>query len=137
MSLKMKVDNLEEVDESVKSLYIEGEDGKFHLDVDLDHDKNKIPKSRLDQEITKRREAESVVADIAETMMEDISEEFKDLIPNLPPSEKIRWLRAAQLKGLFHKEKPSIDAKRAGDKTPVDFSGLNPKTIMSMGYSKK
>ena len=54
MTLEYQIDSLEGLDDSTAALYIEKE-GKYYLDV-AGHDKNdqnKIPKSRLDQEIAK------------------------------------------------------------------------------------
>jgi hypothetical protein len=134
MTLKLQVETLEGIDESIQKLYIE-KDGKFYLDVD-GHDKNddRIPKSRLNQEIEKRKQAEKQVEAIADSMIDALPEDFRDIIPNLPPSDKIKWIRAAEMKGLFTKPKASIDSKKPGDKQPADFSGLSPQAIMAQGY---
>jgi hypothetical protein len=134
MALQKTLDNLDGVDETIQKLYIE-KDGKFYLDVD-GHDKNdsKIPLSRLNQEIDKRKAAESTVEEIAESLIEALPEDFRDIIPNLPPAEKIKWIRAAEMKGLFHKTVDGLDSKKPGDKKPPDFSGLSPQAIMSRGY---
>ena len=123
------------IDESIQKLYIE-KDGKFYLDVD-GHEKNegKIPLSRLNQEIDKRKQAEKTVAEIADSMIEALPEDFRDLVPDtLPASEKIKWIRAAELKGLFTNPKDGLDSKKPSDKQPPDFSGLSPQAIMARGY---
>jgi hypothetical protein len=132
MALEMVLEKMDGVDEAIQKLYIE-KDGKFHLDV-ADHDKNRIPVSRLNHEIEKRKAAEKAVEDIAANLVEAIPEEFREIIPNLPPVDKIKWLKAAELKGLFHKQVDGLDSKKPGDKKPADFSGLSPQAIMAQGY---
>lgn len=132
MALEMILENLEGVNEEISKLYVM-KDGKYHLDVTGD-DKSRIPISRLNQEIEKRKEAEKSMKDIAESLIESIPEDMRDIIPNLSPAEKIRWIKSAEKKGLFTRQAPPIDQKKPGDKSPRDFSGLSPQTLMSMGY---
>ena len=132
MALQMTLDNLDGVDETIQKLYIE-KDGKYYLDVSGD-DKNRIPISRLNQEIDKRKAAEKTVEEIAESLIENLPEDMRDIIPNLSPAGKIKWIRAAEMKGLFHKQVDGLDSKKPGDKKPPDFSGLSPQAIMSRGY---
>jgi len=134
MALQMTLDNLDGVDEAIHKLYIE-KDGKYYLDVSGD-DKNRIPISRLNQEIDKRKAAEKTVEEIAESLIESLPEDMRDIIPNLSPAEKIKWIRAAEKKGLFNKQIDGLDSKKPGDKKPPDFSGLSPQAIMSRGYKK-
>ena len=137
MTLQMILDNLDGVNEAIQKLYIE-KDGKFYLDVD-GHDKNdnKIPLSRLHQEIDKRKAAENTVEEIAEALLGKVPENFRDIIPNLPPAEKIKWIQKAEKKGFFNTQVDGLDSKKPGDKKPPDFSDLSPQAIMSMGYNKK
>ena len=134
MALKMTLDNLDGVDETISKLYIE-KDGKFYLNVD-GHDKNdnKIPLSRLNQEIDKRKAAETELLTIAENLKAEVPEDMQDLIPDLPPGKLITWLRSASR--LFDPKLP-IDSKKPGDKKPVDFDNMSPQAIMSCGYRSK
>ena len=134
MALKLMLENFDGVDEAIQKLYIE-KDGKFYLDVD-GHDKNenKIPLGRLNQEIDKRKAAETELATIAESLKADIPEDLQDLVPDLPPGKLITWLRSASR--LFDPKLP-IDTKKPGGKEPTDFSNLPPQKIMSMGYKTK
>ena len=139
MALKMTLDNLEGLDESIAALYTE-EDGKFYLDVD-GHDKNdkdKIPLSRLNQEIEKRKQSDAALNEIAENLIEDIPEDMRDIIPNLAPAEKIKWIRNANKKGFFDSKasENSPDSKRPGGKPPADFKNMTPQAIMATGYKK-
>lgn len=140
MALHMTVNTLDGLDESVQKLYVE-KDGKFYLDVDghdKNEDKDRIPKNRLDQEIAKRKEAETELKTIAENLKADVPEDFQDLIPDLPPGKLIVWLRNASAKGLFNlQSQDSIDSKRPGGKPPKDFKDMSPQAIMSMGYKTK
>lgn len=138
MALQMTVDNLEGMEASTAALYIE-KDGKFILDVD-GHDKNdnqesRIPKARLDQEIAKRKESETTLAEVAQGFVDEIPEDMKDLIPDLPPAQKIKWIQNASKKGLFNpKTAEGIDTKRPGRQQPENFDGLSPQAIMAKGY---
>ena len=132
MALQMTLDNLDGVDEATAKLYIE-KDGKFILDVDQAHDKNRIPRSRLNQEIDKRKAAETELVTIAESLKAEVPEDMQDLIPDLPPGKLITWLRSASR--LFD-PKESLDTKKPGDKVPIDFDNMSPQAIMSRGYKK-
>ena len=135
----MQLENLDGLDENIAALYTE-KDGKFTLNVDghvKNENKNMIPKSRLDQEIDKRKESEKELQTIADNLKEDVPEDFKDLVPDLPPGKLIPWLRSANSKGLFDpKSKESLDTKRPGDKKPTDLDGLSPQQKMAQGYKK-
>jgi len=133
MALKLNLDTLEGLDESIAALYTE-KDGKFTLDVEQDHDKNRIPRTRLNAEIDKRKAAETELKVIAESLKADIPEDLQDLVPDLPPGKLITWLRSASR--LFDPKLP-IDTKKPGGKEPTDFSNLPPQKIMSMGYKTK
>ena len=132
MALQMTLDNLEGLDESIAALYTE-EDGKFYLDVDS-HDKNRIPRSRLNQEIDKRKAAEIELVTIAESLKAEVPEDMQDLVPDLPPGKLITWLRSASR--LFDPKEP-IDTKKPGGKEPVDFDNMSPQAIMATGYKTK
>lgn len=140
MTLRMELENLDGLDESISKLYVE-RDGKYVLDVEAHHDKNAkdkgntIPKARLDQEIDKRKKAEESLNQIADQLREDVPEDFKEVIPDLPPGQLITWIRSANAKGLFDpKTKDGPDSKRPGDKKPEDLSGLSPQQMMAKGY---
>ena len=140
MALAMTLDTLDNLDDSIKPLYVE-KDGKFHLDVD-GHDKNvtgdKIPKARLDQEIEKRKAADASLKEVADGFVENVPEDMRDIIPDLPPAQKIKWIQGAQKKGLFDpKPAEGIDTKRPRRKPPADFTNMNPRAIMAKGYKTK
>ena len=104
---------------------------------DRDENKDRIPISRLNQEIEKRKAAEIELSTIAEDLKKDVPEDFQDLIPDLPPGKLITWLRNASAKGLFDsKSKEPIDSKRPGDKKPTDYENMSPQSIMALGYNK-
>lgn len=139
MALNMVLETLEGVEETTAKLYIE-KDGKYYLDVD-GHDKNVnpgIPKSRLDAEIQKRKESELTLTEIAQGFVEEVPEDMRDIIPDLPAAQKIKWIQNATRKGLFNKQtQEGIDTKRPGSKPPVNFDGLSPQAIMAQGYKTK
>jgi hypothetical protein len=97
-----------------------------------------IPKSRFDEVNAKKKEAEAELASVADGLKSEIPEEFADLVPELPPAALIKWLRAANQRGLFTKASPdAVDSKRPNSKQTEDLTGLSPQTLMSRGYGKK
>ena len=70
MTLEYNLDSLEGIDENLAKFYVE-KDGKYFLDV-TGHEKpennNAIPRSRLNQEIDKRKAAETDLSTIAEDL---------------------------------------------------------------------
>lgn len=141
MALQFQLESLEGLDELTSKLYIE-KDGKYVLDVtghEQAEDKNSIPKSRLDQEISKRKDAEKTLNGIADELLEDIPEDMRDIVPDLPPAQKIKWIRDANKKGFFNAktDESGPDSKRPGGKAPNDFKDMSPQAIMATGYKTK
>lgn len=97
-----------------------------------------IPKSRFDQVVSQRKQAEAALDEIAAELSEEISEDMRDMIPDLPPAQKIKWLRAAMKKGIFggNQQTSGPDSKRPGGKPPTDFDGMSPQSIMAQGYGQ-
>ena len=99
-----------------------------------------IPKARFDEVNAKKKAAEDELATVADSLKEDIPEEHRDLIPDLPPAALIKWIRAANAKGIFSPKAPeSVDGgKRPNPRQPnEDTTGLSPQTIMARGYTAK
>ena len=98
-----------------------------------------IPKSRFDALNEKKKAAELSLEEIADGFIETIPEEMRELVPNLSPAEKIKWIQTAQKQGLFGKnqENSGLDSKKPGDKAPTDFKDMSPQAIMSRGYKTK
>jgi len=144
--LKLVVENLDKVEKEYQSLYVE-KDGKHYLDVDGTLNRNdnndsgdRIPRTRLNAEIQKRKDAEGFIADMCENLESDVPEEFKKLIPDLPPGKKIKWLNEATKSGFFEgktAEGDGPDSRRPGTKTPTDLSKLSPHEMLSAGYGEK
>ena len=97
-----------------------------------------IPKSRFDALNEKKKAAESSLEEIANGFVETIPDDMRELVPNLSPAEKIKWIQAAQKQGLFgnNQEKSGLDSKKPGDKKPIDYENMSPQAIMATGYKK-
>ena len=122
MALQMVVETLEGMDEGIAKLYAE-KDGKFRLDVDghkKNDDPNRIPKSRLDQEIEKRKMSETALNEIANTLTEDIPEDMRDIVPDLPPAQKIKWIKTPPRKVFSIPLRPiaALTARGQGSNRP-------------------
>jgi len=97
-----------------------------------------IPKSRFDQVVNQRKEAESALETLANELMGEIPEGLRDLVPDLPAAARIKWMRTAMKKGLFGGNAPEgLDVKRPGGKPPTNFDGMTPAQIMAQGYGQK
>ena len=138
MDLEYQLDTLEGLDNAYHALYSE-RDGKFLLRVlntPVTEDKNKIPKSRLDQEIAKRKTAEENLTSVAETLKSGIPEQYQDLIPDMPPAAMIAWIQKMNASGIFDAKESTtpIDNKKPATKPAVDLDSLPPQAKMAMGY---
>ena len=97
-----------------------------------------IPKSRFDEVNQKRKEAEETFKGVVSELIEDIPEDFRDLVPNVSASDQIKWIRGAIKKGLFTKpESNGPDSKRPGGNPPQDFSKMSPLEMISQGLTNK
>ncbi len=98
-----------------------------------------VPYERFTQVNTAKKAAEDALAAIVGSMVAELPEDMRDLVPNLPPVEKAAWIRSAKERGLFTAPAPasSPDAKRPGGKPTQDFSDLTPLQMLQAGYGKK
>lgn len=98
-----------------------------------------IPKTRFDQVVGQRKEAVAALEEVADDLVEEIPEDKRELIPDLPPAEKIKWLRKATRAGLFGGGQTSNgpDSSRPGGKPLTDFENMNPHAMRAAGYGKK
>jgi hypothetical protein len=99
-----------------------------------------IPKARLDEEIGKRRSLETEYADFAESVLAEIPEKLKALIPaELGPGAKLKWFRAAKQTGVFN-AKPDVPetdkGKPATTPRDQDTSTLPAHARIAAGYGK-
>ncbi|MFC1505205.1 hypothetical protein ACFL5W_01680 [Thermodesulfobacteriota bacterium] len=142
MALEYVRENLDGLDEGIAKLYIQNPNGDGFI-VDISEDvklanKDHVPIGRLNQEIERRKATEKELQEIADGLRKDVPENMADLIPDLPPSKLIAWLRKANAQGVFSpKSAKEIDTQRPGDKTPKDFDNMTPQAIMATGYKTK
>ena len=97
-----------------------------------------VPYARFKEVVDARKEAEDSLAEVVKEIVATLPEDMRDLVPNLPPAEKIRWINTARQRGVFAKagEQDSPGSRRPGAKPPQDLSGLNPVQMMSLGYGR-
>ena len=99
-----------------------------------------IPKARLDEEIGKRRTLETEYADFAESVLAEIPDNLKALIPaDLSPGAKLKWFKEAKKTGVFSakREVPETDkGKPATTPRDQDMSSLPAHARIAAGYSK-
>lgn len=96
-----------------------------------------VPYSRFQEVNAKRKAAEETLAGIVNDLCEAVPENMRGLIPDLPPTEKVKWLREAQTKGLFSPPAPaeSPDSKRPAGKVPEKLENMNSIAMMAHGYN--
>ena len=97
-----------------------------------------IPKHRFDEVVGQRKAAEAALEEIASSIVEEVPEDMRDLIPaELSAAGRIKWIRTAMAKGIFGGPAgvTNPDAKRPGAKAPADLSGMNPRQMMATGYN--
>lgn len=100
-----------------------------------------IPKARLDEEIGKRRALETEYAELAETVLAEVPDNLKPLIPaDLGPAAKLKWFREAKKTGVFD-TKPKVPETDSGKPTTTpadrDLSTLPVHARIAAGYGKK
>jgi len=99
-----------------------------------------VPYARFKEVVDARKAAEDSLAEVVQELVATLPEDMRDLVPNLPPAEKIRWINTARQRGVFAQpvasETDSPGSRRPGAKPPQDLSGLNPVQMMSMGYGR-
>jgi len=76
--------------------------------------------------------------EVADTLVEDVPEDKRRIIPDLPPAAKIAWLKNAFKMGFFEDKKvESLDPKRPSNQKPHDTSGMNPIELIEHGLKKQ
>lgn len=94
-----------------------------------------VPYARFQQVNEAKKQAETELQAVADGLKEEVPEEFRGLIPDLPPGQLIKWLRQAQAKGIFNPPKAdALDSKRPGDKKTPDLNAMTPHQMRVAGY---
>ena len=94
-----------------------------------------VPYGRFKEVNEGKKAAEATLQEVADELKSEVPDEFKGLIPDLPPGQLIKWLRAAQAKGIFNPPKAdALDTKRPGDKKTADLNTMTPHQMRVSGY---
>jgi len=102
-----------------------------------------VPYERFKEVVDARKLAEESLSAVVDEIVATLPEKLRDLVPDLPPAEKIRWINKARHNGVFvnaatgDPDTDSPGSKRPGAKPPQDLSGMNPVQMMSMGYGRQ
>ncbi len=96
-------------------------------------------KSKLDEEASKRKAAESALDAIYHDLLQEVPEQHRDMIPPLAVGDQIKWIRAALKKGIFSKEsRPEVKVDqsrpRTSPQTQVNLDDLKPEAKIAFGY---
>ena len=97
-----------------------------------------VPYARFKEVVEQRKASEEALKSVVDELVNGIPEEIRGLVPNLPPAERVAWIRQARDAGLFKKPEtpaaPELDTKRPGGKPPADLSNMNASQLLSAGY---
>lgn len=119
MALKPVVDSLDDVEENVRDLYVEGDDGKFHLDLEgqlySDDDIANL-KSALDKERKARREADKKVKAVAASSLTD---EERDEFDRLRREKDEAETKRMESKGEYDKVLKKLRDEHAAEMEKV------------------
>jgi hypothetical protein len=108
-------------------------------DTSADKTSHMIPKSRLDDEIRKRREVEDSLAHMAETVIGTVPEAYRDLIPEGSPAQRAAWVHKAHETGLFQKPVvPTTDTSKPKGSTPAtDYSSMTATQRLAAAFNTR
>jgi hypothetical protein len=95
-----------------------------------------VPKTSLDEVNGKfdamTKELDALVSAEVETLPEDM----RDIVPDLAPVAKLKWLNAAKAKGVFNKapvRTSDPDSKRPSNSRTTDMEGMTPDQLIELG----
>lgn len=101
-------------------------------------DQGSVPYSRFKEVVEQRKATEETLKGVVDELVNGLPEEFRGLVPNLPPAERVAWMRQAREAGLFKKAEapaaPELDTKRPGGKPAADLNSMNASQLLSAGY---
>lgn len=94
-----------------------------------------VPYDRFQKVNQQKKELGDTLESILASMIDEIPEEFRELVPDIPPAQRYAWIKQARDKGLFSKQiSNGPDSKRAGGKAPTDLSNMTNHELLKNGY---
>lgn len=95
-----------------------------------------VPYARFAEVNTQKKAAEAALAEMVESMVQDLPENFRALVPNLAPADKVKWIAQARAAGVFTASAPtaSPDPARPISRPDVNIDSLSPLQMMQGGY---
>ncbi len=138
--LRAELDKIQEAqkEKEIEAKKQQGEFEKLYNDTrgELDNYKESHTKA------SERTQAlEGVINELVEAKLENIPEEFHDLIPEgMSAEQKLSWLNQAESKGLFTNKKaetPLGGNTNPGSKQNSDLSKLSPMELLKAAYSSR
>ncbi|HPJ68347.1 MAG TPA: hypothetical protein PLS62_11215 [Desulfobacteraceae bacterium] len=104
-------------------------------DTPVKSDENMIPKARFDQLNEQKKAALSELKEVADLLTEDVPEDYRDLVPDLGPAQKIAWIRNAIKKGIFDKQvNNGLDTRQPIGKPAVNYADMDVQQKLRAGY---
>lgn len=95
-----------------------------------------VPKASLD-EVNGKFDAMTKELDaLVSAEVEALPEDMRDIVPDLAPVAKLKWLNAAKAKGIFNKapvRTSDPDSKRPQNSRTVNMEGMTPDQLIELG----
>ena len=95
-----------------------------------------VPYARFQEVNNQKKQAEQALNDVVTTLISELPENLRQLVPSLPPAQQITWINQAKTAGLFTTQAPSAspDPQRPIAKPEVDLNNSSPFAMMQNGY---
>ena len=97
-----------------------------------------VPKTSLD-EVNGKFDAMAKELDaLVSAEVEALPEDMRDIVPDLDPVAKLKWLQKVKAKGVFNKAPARTsdpDSKRPTNSRTVDMEGLSPDQLIELGLN--
>lgn len=103
------------------------------------HQEKTVPYARFTQVNDQKKAAEATLQTIVDDLIDDVPEDFRDLIPEqLSPADKISWIRKATKANLFKQQASSSgpDSQRPRSKPDIDLTNMSPQQLIKAGYKQ-
>jgi hypothetical protein len=94
-----------------------------------------VPITRLNAEIEKRKASDATLKEIADGFINDVPEDLRDIIPDLPPAQQIKWIQTASKKGLFNppQGQSGPGSEQPGARQATSLDDMTPGEMIKAG----
>ncbi|MEQ9448188.1 MAG: hypothetical protein RLN70_04670, partial [Rhodospirillaceae bacterium] len=94
-------------------------------------------------EVAKRTALEKDMNEMADTVLAEVPDHLKDLIPEGTAAQKVEWFKKAKATGIFGRKSADVPPTDGGEKpkgetkhSEIDLEKMPPMARMAHGYGK-